>query len=138
MPARKKPAEQEDLFNTPGSLPGGEFVKLNDLEDCLLVLQATTDEEKTEKFDNGEGTYIEARCLVVEGAAELANEWHDMWVFPVAVRGQLKRSYPKPVVGILGKGTAQKGKSAPWLLMDPTDEQQAAARNAYVKVEAGF
>lgn len=139
--AQKKPAAQpaDDMLARPADVSSGEFIKLQDLEGCLLVLQATDTEVKTEVFENGPAEYIEGRCLVVEGANELADQWWDLWIFPVVVRNKVRHSHPRPIVGVLGHGEAtKKGRNAPWVLEDPTEEQYEKARQAFVKAEAGF
>lgn len=128
---------EDDLFVDPSSVAGsGDLIKLQDFEDRLIVLRAKSGEEKTMSKDGETMTYIEAELLDV-GADDPA--WQELWIFPVVVLGQVRRAYPKPVVGVLGKGEASKvGRSAPWILIDANERQRKAARAAYVKAEAGF
>ena len=118
-------------------------LKLKDLEGCLVVMRPTgPPENMTTAY--GEGSYTPAEVLVVKGAAELADgTWHELWVFPKAVQGQLRSAakHNQPIVGEVGKGTAKPGQSPPWLLLDTDQAGLDAARAAYsaaLKAEAGF
>jgi hypothetical protein len=55
-------------------------------------------------------------------------------IFPAVLQLQLGGSIGSgdPVLGRLGKGLAKKGQSAPWILEDPTEDDEEVAA-AYVK-----
>lgn len=123
------------------SASGG--LKLADLEGSLIIMRPTGEPESMQTA-YGEGTYTPAEVLVVKGAPEYADgTWHDLWVFPKAVQGQLRAAAKagQPIVGEVGKGAAKPGQSAPWLLLDTDEDGLNAARAAFttaLKGEAGF
>lgn len=143
MAAPKKRAQQgpeEDLFVIPSKAraASSDYIKLQDLDECLLVIRATSPEAHSMATDNGTTEYVEGQVLVVEGAAEMAGEWHDLWVFPVVIRRLIKDNYPNPVIGWLGHGEASKGRNAPWVLLDPEADDIAKCREAFLKAEIPF
>lgn len=123
------------------SASGG--LKLADLEGCLVIMRPTGAPESTQTA-YGEGTYTPAEVLVVSGAADLTDgTWHELYVFPKVVQGQLRAAAKagQPIVGEVGKGTAKPGQSAPWVLLDADEAGLNTARAAFaaaLKGEAGF
>lgn len=142
-PAAKKasgPAADE-LFASPSDISGGDNIRLTDYEDCLLVIQSADGSEHEYEFSTGPGKYVEARLLIVEGAAEMAGAIHeDVWVIPAVLRGKVRNAYPKAVIGWLQRAEEplQKGQSAPWILVDPDDDDIAKAREAWLQAELPF
>ena len=67
---------------------------------------------------------------------------NDVLIFPSVLRGQLEPSAAAGadpvVVGRLGQGLAKPGKSAPWVLNDPSDadKETAVKYEAYAKQQA--
>lgn len=53
--------------------------------------------------------------------------WDDQLIFGAALVPRLDGNEPGVVVGRLGQGLAKPGRSAPWVLDDPTDDDLAAA-----------
>ncbi|MFM2437558.1 MAG: hypothetical protein RLZ55_369 [Actinomycetota bacterium] len=123
-------AGADDDFALPSEAKG-EGLGIGDFEGHLVILRAAGSETETDTAF-GLSTYIPAKILDVDG--DLTPEgWEDIWVWSSGVRSQLKSAHKagKPIVGVVGKGTAKPGKSAPWLLIEPTEAQRQAARDAY-------
>lgn len=115
---------------TPSQVSSSDTVNVPDLEGCLVVLQATGPESTADTV-RGPAQYIPARVLVVEGAAELAGAWHELWIFPKVLLGMLRKANGQPLAGVVGKGTARAGQSAPWILLDAEGGDMAKAQAAY-------
>ncbi|EIC63585.1 Uncharacterised protein [Mycobacteroides abscessus subsp. massiliense] len=111
----------KDPFAMPGG--GGSGYKITEFEgELLLIKPIERDVIDTEISANSDVI----RCDVVR--LENQNEQvEDMLVFQTALRRTLGRVLDGPnewVLGRLGRGTAKKGKSAPWILTTP-DESEA-------------
>lgn len=127
-----------DPFDTPSN---GD--RIQDLDGHLLLITpleyltdisttfGDTDAVDADVVDLGDGT-----------------EYSSMRVFPGGLVGTLKRAAkfneanpagdpatgrPKMVLGVLGKGEAKKGQSAPWVLIPPSDEDKQTARDYLAK-----
>ena len=125
----------DDLFTLPADAKGSG-VNMSDFEGRLIVVRPTGEETQVDT-KMGESTYIPADVLDVE---DPESGWQSVWVFSAGVRAQLKAAarQGKPIVGVLGHGTASPGKSAPWLVLDPDAKQIEKARDAYTKVAVPF
>ena len=55
----------------------------------------------------------------------------EAWVFGVVIVGQLTDTPGDVFLGRLGRGVAGEGRSAPWILEDPTEADRAAATAFY-------
>jgi hypothetical protein len=125
----------DDLFLMPEDARGGDLVSIDVFEGRLVVMEATGEETETET-SFGPSTYLPSRVLDVEGKGE----WEEMWVWSAGVRSQLKaaKRAGKPIVGVVGKGEAKPGRSAPWLIKDADAKQIAKARDAYTAASTPF
>ncbi|SIB68347.1 hypothetical protein [Mycobacteroides abscessus] len=110
-----------DPFALPGG--GGSGYKITEFEgELLLIKPIERDVIPTE-------ISAETKCIRCD-VVRLENEneqVEDMLVFQTALLRTLGRVIDGPnewVLGRLGKGTAKKGKSAPWILTKP-DEAEA-------------
>jgi|SRR5215471_2224752 len=54
--------------------------------------------------------------------------WHDHMTFGKAMAPAILASDEPLVLGVIGKGDAQAGKNAAWLLFDASDEERASAQ----------
>jgi hypothetical protein len=64
--------------------------------------------------------------------------FNDVLWFPKVLVGSLKGRIGQKVLGVLGKGTAKPGQSAPWILIDASTEPDAVtAATAYLNSIAG-
>lgn len=127
----------DDLFNLP-SESKGSGISIASLEGKLIVLLADGEEREVE---TSIGTSMAAPALVLTVDDDTTGgELQPMLVFSAGIKAQLgtSRRNGKPIVGVVGQGEAAKGKSAPWLLLDPDAKQLTAAREAYTKATAGF
>ncbi len=115
----------------PADPSGGEFWKPADHSGRLhlfLAGGASVDEKEQE--------YVAATTIVVLDADDGVQEWTDARVYQTVLRRQLAGSTGDYVLGRLGQGTATPGKSAPWILTDPTDVDEKLARQ-YLSGDGG-
>jgi hypothetical protein len=105
-----------------------EQPKVADLAGALLII--TPVEYKTGiPTVHGDAEAIEVNIVNLDN-----NEKHDglLW-FNVALRNALKNKLNQKVLAKIGQGTAKPGKSAPWILIDATNDADALAKaNAYL------
>lgn len=130
-------APLDDEFALPSETKG-EGLGIGDFEGHLVILRAAGAETQMDT-SFGESTYIPSQILDVDG--DLTPEgFEDIWVWSAGVRSQLKSATKagKPIVGVVGKGTAKPGKSAPWLIIEPDAAQLAEAKKAYTKYNTPF
>jgi hypothetical protein len=124
-------------INKPAT-PSG--LKLDELNGALLLIWAHR-VEKDIATVHGPKDAIAADVHVLDGdhAGEV---YRDTLVFPAVLQAQLRSSVGSgdPTLGRLGKGLAKKGQSAPWLLVDASDddEKRAAVHVANLDVGAGI
>ena len=124
-----------DDFETPAASNGDEF-KPAAHKGALLLIDVT---EHCAEIVTEFGPSRPIRCNVAvldgEHKGDVAN---DTLLFGVALVNSLKGSVGKKVLGRLGQGVAKPGRSAPWILTDPTDDDKAVARKylAYVAASA--
>lgn len=90
-----------------------------DLEGALLAIRVT-DFEPEIKTAHGPSSAVVADVFVLDGADKGA-EYLDALIFPKVLQSQLRSRMGDLVLGRLGKGAKQPGKSAPWSLNDPND-----------------
>lgn len=129
----------------------GEFVKVADLEGHLVLFTPTKYVEEVQtSFGESDALMTDVVVFNEDGSVD---EHDDVMIFQGALIGTLKRKLKtvhtierdpatgvvtryrdtttRRVLGVLGKGEAKKGQSAPYILMPASDEQKAVAR-AYV------
>src|SRR5699024_3627411 len=125
-----------DPFATPAGPGSGE--KITDFEGRLLLLTPT---EPVEGMDAsiGKSDVVRADMVVLDGDQQ-GHEVPDLLVFQTALRRDLLRimngGVSKMMLGRLGRGEAKQGKSAPWIFIQPTDEDKALARQ-YIEATRG-
>ncbi len=117
------------MFVAPASGSGGSDVTLEDLDGHLLVVRPT---EVVIDMSTRFGTTDAVRATVYDVTAQ---KTHDDFMF---FAGGLVRAFqPKVgemVLGVLGRGEAKPGLSAPWKFLDATQNADAvAAAEAYMK-----
>lgn len=122
-----------DPFSGPASASG---VKITDFEGDLLLITPTGYEEGI-STSYGEKDAVRANVVVIDEADPAKSEEHrDVLMFQGRLIGQTKPFVGKGIVlGRLGKGEAKKGQSAPWMLLDPTDDDKTKGR-AYLAAKA--
>jgi hypothetical protein len=105
-----------------------ESVKVADLNGKLLILEPV--EFKTGITTvHGEADAIEVNIVNLDD-----NTVHNnVLFFNVALKNALKSKVGHKVLARIGQGTAKPGKSAPWILLDATNDADAVAKaNAYI------
>jgi len=113
-------------FSAPSS--NTESVKVADLNGHLLILEPT--EYKTGiQTVHGDADAIEVRINDLD-----TGHTHDsVLFFNVALKNSLKSKIGQKVLARIGQGTAKPGKSAPWILVDATNDADAVAKaNAFI------
>jgi hypothetical protein len=105
--------------------PPGEGIKWADLEGSLLIIDPISLETDIQT-SYGSSDAVRARVSIVDGP-QAGNVYEDTLIFPKVLSGQLKGHLGGKVLGRLTTGTAKPGQSAPWLLTEATEQDQAAA-----------
>ena len=113
-------------FDAP--MQGGGSLKAADVEGHVLVL------EPTEYVASMVTSFGEKDAIRVIAHDITTSETHnDVLLFGSALIGSLKGQIGKRVLGVMGKGTAKPGQSAPWILVDASGDANAvAAATAYL------
>lgn len=111
------------------SAPGtGDKLDLKALNGALLYV-TVAEHVRDIETSFGPANAIRASVAVLDG--EHKGEVHDdVLIFPRVLQSQLAAAVgaaDPAVVGRLGQGTAKPGKSAPWLLAEPTPDDLATA-----------
>jgi len=109
-------------FTSPAS-SGGDSVKPADLQGHLLII-------KPVEYKTGIQTSLgEAEAIEVDLVDLDTNTEHtSVLFFNVALRSALKSNIGKSVLARIGQGVAKPGKSAPWILIDETQNADAVAK----------
>lgn len=120
-----------DQFDSPSS-----GARITDFEGALLLIKPTKKEEEIPTAF-GPADAVVADVVVLDGQHANPDPYTDVYVFQKALQGQLKAKVGtgRYVLGRLGKGVAKAGQSAPWLLLDPTEQDKATARTYLATVE---
>lgn len=106
------------MFDAIATSNGG--VKPTELEGHLLVVEPI---EHVEKVQTSFGE-SDAIRVTVHDITDQATYDNVLW-FPKALVGSLKLSVGKRVLGVMGKGQAKAGQSAPWILVDASQDATA-------------
>lgn len=115
----------EALFDNPGSTSA---IKWDEHMGQLVLIWPTV--QKPFTFNNGEtGDVIEARVIVLDAPGGTPVEYANTVIFPKILQGQVRGNIGKnrPNLGRIGKGQAKAGQSAPWILIDPNENDQKLA-----------
>ena len=114
------------MFSSPST--GGSGVKPADIEGHLLIVEP---QEVIIEMQTSMGTADAVRCTVhdvTDGETHL-----DTLFFSRALVSSLRNRIGERVLGVMGKGTAKPGQSAPWILEDKTsDVDSVAAATEYI------
>lgn len=118
------------MTDSPFSKPSGsgpyDRINWQDLNGALLVVEPHSVETGI-KTSMGERDAVRATVHVLDGPLA-GTTYQDTLVFPRALAGQLGRQIGATVLGRLGKGEAKSpGQSAPWVLKDPSADDEDAA-----------
>lgn len=115
------------MFVAPAA-GSGDSLKPADVEGHLLVVEPT---EYIASMSTSFGDTDAVRITVHDITA--AKTYESVLWFSGALVGSLKSRVNQKVLGIMGKGTAKPGMSAPWILQDASGNDKAvAAATAYL------
>ena len=115
------------MFVAPAA-GSGDSLKPADVEGHLLVVEPT---EYIASMSTSFGDTDAVRITVHDITA--AKTYESVLWFSGALVGSLKSRVNQKVLGIMGKGTAKPGMSAPWILQDASSNDKAvAAATAYL------
>ena len=110
-----------EMFSAPSTPTTG--VKVADLEGKLLVIEPT--DFKTEiNTVHGMADAIQVNLVDVDSGTS----HRDVLFFNVALKNALIPKIGQKVLARIGKGVAKPGKSAPWILIDASQEPGAVAK----------
>jgi hypothetical protein len=110
------------------SAGGGDSLAPADVDGHLLVV------EPLEHVASITTTFGDKDAIRVTVHDITAGTTHtDVLWFPGALVGSLKGNIGQRVLGVMGRGTAKPGQSAPWVLTDAsTSDKAVAAATAYL------
>lgn len=105
-----------------------DTIKIKDLNGHLLILEPI--EYKTGiKTEYGDADAIEVKVEDIDTGLTHDN----VLFFNTALKNSLKGQIGNRVLARVGQGTAKPGKSAPWILLDATNDADAVAKaNAFI------
>lgn len=115
----------DDDFEIPTPANGDEFKPAEHKGALLLIDVIEHCDTMTTEF--GEARPIRCNVAVLDGEHK-GNTADDTLLFGVALINLLKGKVGKKVLGRLGQGVAKPGRSAPWLLAEPTEDDKVTAR----------
>jgi len=116
-----KKEKQMAEFSAPSSQ--GDTVKPADLQGHLLII-------KPVEYKTGIQTSLgEAEAIEVDLIDLDTNKEHNsVLFFNIALRSSLRSNIGKQVLARIGQGVAKPGKSAPWILINATDNAADVAK----------
>jgi len=109
------------MFVAP-SAGTGDSIKPADVEGHLLVVEPS---EYISTMSTSFGDTDAVRITVHDVTA--AKTYESVLWFSGALVGSLKSRVGQKVLGVMGKGTAKPGMSAPWILQDASGNDKAVA-----------
>ena len=124
-------------FSNPGSATTTAGFTVKDNDGSLIIAQAPIGRE-TVTTQHGEAEVAIVSKLHNVDTGEV---FDDAWFFGKVMVPQLTTGADGDILGRIGKGEAQPGKSAPWTLEDPTDDdvlQAEAYMDALNSAEVPF
>lgn len=113
-------------FEAPSTTTEGP--KVSDLNGHLLIISPISYERGIQTV-HGEAEAIKVNLVDLD-----TNEEHNgvLW-FNVALRNALDSKIGKTILARIGQGVAKPGKSAPWILLDATNDAAAVTKaNTYI------
>lgn len=111
----------DNPFSTPAASSGVEW---ESLKDSLLIIDVAAVEHDVPTVHGVAANVVKATISVVDGA-KAGEVMADTLIFPKVLVSSLSPRVGHKVLARLGQGEAKPGKSAPWVLTDPTDEDVA-------------
>lgn len=115
-------------FARPSSGGGSSFVKDEHIDHPLVFVEPTEEETTSAQY----GPSLAARCsFVVCLLDETVSA--DVLLWGTALVPALCDSGEELIIGRLGRGEAKMGRSAAWLLFDPSESDLVAAEEYFTK-----
>ena len=115
-------------FAAPGTGGSGDTLAPADVEGHVLVVEP---QEYIASMATTFGDKDAIRVTVHDISAQATA--HDVLWFPGGLIGALKGRIGQRVLGVMSRGTAKAGQSAPWILVDASGNDAAvAAATAYL------
>jgi len=130
MASKNTPAEEVDPFGDPASgdfLNGEAMAELNGSLWMVSVLEYEEDVPTEYSEPGKKSPAIRADVVVLDGE-HVGRTYEGTLIFGRSMVPQLKPRVGKKIVGRLAQGEKKKGKNAPWVLENATDEEKAIAR----------
>lgn len=120
-----------DEFDSPAS-----DVRITSFDGMLLLLRPTAFMEAV-PTTFGPSDAVEADMIVLDGRGA-GETYTGVRIFQRMMINQLRSKVGsgRMVLGRLGLGPAKQGQSPPWLLLDPTEDDQKLARAYLAKAAA--
>jgi hypothetical protein len=110
-------------MKAPSAPSSGDKLDLNALNGSLLYIKALAEKRDIET-SFGKADAIQANVTVLDGPHKGA-EYDDVLIFPRVLASQLRGDIGgDAILARLGKGEAKPGKSAPWMLKEPSDDDR--------------
>src|SRR6266576_1733553 len=111
---------------TPSAKKDGPHFNLRDYDGKLLLFQPSKYLAEVKLKDGSVAPAVATTVTELEGATP-GKIWDDVLVFSKGIIPQLRDQIGLNVLGRVGQGEAQPGKSAPWRLRDATQADIATA-----------
>lgn len=115
------------MFTQPAAPSSGDSLNWASLNGALLLVEPTGVQQNIQTV-HGLTDAVAATVSVLDGPLK-GTVYGSALVFPKVLQSQLSAQLGQMVLGRLGQGAAQPGKSAPWQLQGstPADQQVGAA-----------
>lgn len=114
----------EDLFDGPGTT---NSIKWDDHKGQLVLIWAK--QEKDFTYEGETKPVIEADVVVLDPPNSDPIKYTSVIIFPKFMQGQIRSNIGRnrPNLGRIGKGEAKARQSAPWILLDPNEQDKRMA-----------
>lgn len=123
-------------YAAPAAPGSGDRVEWADHNGALMLFEVLGTKEGI-ATQHGTADAVAVNVAVLDGDHK-GDQHRDVLVFPKVLCSQLRPSVGQKVLGRLGQGERKAGKSAPWMLLAPTEADVATAQKfeAYVAKQA--
>ena len=112
----------EPRFSKPGAM-NAEGYRHKDHKGHLVIAEAPIERQPV-TTQHGEADVAVPHRLHCVDCAQL---WNEPWIFGMVIVNQLTTGANADMLGRIGQGDAKAGRSAPWVLEDATEADEAVA-----------
>ena len=112
-------------FNSPAPVTSTAGYRHADHIGHLIIAEGPI-ARREEVTQHGPATVAVPRRLHCVDTGEM---WDEPWIFGAVIVNQMTTAGDGDILGRIGKGEAMPGKSAPWVLEEPTAGDIAAAES---------